>query len=224
MADPIFRAFQRVALHHAIPRQLPLALLDGFAMDVDRRRFATLDDTLNYCYHVAGVVGVMMSIIMRARDDTTLDRASDLGIAFQLTNIARDIVDDANAGRVYLPETWLAEAGLSPADLMRRDANAQRFALGQRLITTAEPYYRSSQNGLPHLSWRSAWAVATAGSVYRKIGDELSHRGPTAWTTRISTSKPQKLAALVTGLAHAVTSRASTASPPPRTQLWTRPR
>ncbi len=224
MADPTFRAFQRVALRHAIPRQHALALLEGFAMDVDRRRFVTLDDTLRYCYHVAGVVGVMMSGIMGARDEATLDRASDLGIAFQLTNIARDIVDDASAGRVYLPETWLAEAGLSPADLARRDSNPERFALGQRLIAVAEPYYRSSQHGLGHLPWRSAWAVATAGSVYRKIGNELTRRGPNAWATRISTSKPQKHAAVATGLARTLITRRRSAPPPSRAGLWTRPR
>jgi 15-cis-phytoene synthase len=224
MADPVFRSLQWVVRHHGVPRRHPLALLDGFAMDVDGRRFATLDDTLDYSYHVAGVVGVMMAIVMGVRDEAALDRASDLGIAFQLTNIARDIVDDANAGRVYLPEDWLADAGLTPADLARRDANPRRFALGQRLVAAAEPYYRSSEAGLPHLPWRSAWAVAAAESVYRKIGLELGHRGPSAWDQRISTTKPQKLAALASGLARTLAIRRRDAAPFPRTTLWTRPR
>jgi 15-cis-phytoene synthase len=224
MAEPVFRALQWVVRHHGIPRSHPIALLDGFAMDVEGRRFATLDDTLAYSYHVAGVVGVMMAIVMGVRDEATLDRASDLGIAFQLTNIARDIVDDANAGRVYLPENWLADAGLKTADLARHDSNPKRFTLGQRLVAAAEPYYRSSEAGLPQLPWRSAWAVATAESVYRKIGFELDRRGPSAWDRRISTTKPQKLAALASGLARTLAIRRREPEPLPRTTLWTRPR
>ena len=94
-SDHMFAAFQRVVAKHAIPHQHAFELLAGFEMDVAGRHYASIDDTLSYCYHVAGCVGVMMAYIMGVREDDTLDRASDLGIGFQLTNIARDIVDDA---------------------------------------------------------------------------------------------------------------------------------
>ncbi|HSD67620.1 MAG TPA: squalene/phytoene synthase family protein, partial [Vicinamibacteria bacterium] len=89
--EPAFAALQEVVRRHGIPRQHPLDLLKGFAMDVEGRGFETLDDCCRYCYHVAGVVGVMMAYVMGAEGQDTLDRAADLGIAFQMTNIARDV-------------------------------------------------------------------------------------------------------------------------------------
>ena len=112
MRDPAFAAFQEVALKHGIEPRYAYDHLAGFAMDVEEARYETIEDTLRYCYHVAGVVGLMMASIMGTRDPAVLDRACDLGLAFQLTNIARDIVDDARIGRCYLPAAWLREAGI----------------------------------------------------------------------------------------------------------------
>ncbi|HSN54694.1 MAG TPA: squalene/phytoene synthase family protein, partial [Candidatus Sulfomarinibacteraceae bacterium] len=84
--DPVFAGLQRVVASAQIPHRYPLEHLDGFVMDVEGRTYDTLDDTLEYCYHVAGVVGVMMAHLMGVRDEPTLDRATDLGLAFQLTN------------------------------------------------------------------------------------------------------------------------------------------
>ena len=114
MEDPAFAAFQAVARRRSIPQAYALALLEGFAMDVAERRYDTIEDTLEYCWHVAGVVGAMMALVMGVAPDDldTLRRAQDLGLAFQLTNIARDVVEDAQNGRVYLPGAWLAEAGV----------------------------------------------------------------------------------------------------------------
>ena len=81
--------------------------------------YRTIDDTMRYCYHVAGVVGLMMASIMGARDEAVLDRACDLGLAFQLTNIARDIIDDAKIGRCYVPAEWLLDAGIPPKEVWR---------------------------------------------------------------------------------------------------------
>ncbi len=170
--DPIFSALQKVISKNNIPKAYPLALLDGFEMDVHRRSYQTIDDTLNYCYHVAGVVGVMMSIIMGAKDDATLDRACDLGLAFQLTNIARDVIEDAQNGRVYLPTAWLRSAGLNadPNLLLQESHREQLVIVVDRLLKEAEKYYDSSLSGLPKLGFRSAWAIATARIVYRKFG------------------------------------------------------
>lgn len=112
MSDPAFAAFQQVVQRHQIPKRYPLEHLAGFRMDVQDYRYQTLDDTLLYCYRVAGVVGLMMARVMGAEAEPTLERACDLGLAFQLTNIARDIVEDAQIGRVYLPAEWLAEVGI----------------------------------------------------------------------------------------------------------------
>ena len=95
---PAFIALQDIVRRHELPHALPLAHLEGFRADVEHRSYQTLPDLLWYCYGVAGVVGIMMAHLMGVRDPQVLDRACDLGLAFQLTNIARDIVDDAQNG------------------------------------------------------------------------------------------------------------------------------
>ena len=226
--DPIFSALQKVISKNNIPKAYPLALLDGFEMDVHRRSYQTIDDTLNYCYHVAGVVGVMMSIIMGAKDDATLDRACDLGLAFQLTNIARDVIEDAQNGRVYLPTAWLRSAGLNadPNLLLQESHREQLVIVVDRLLKEAEKYYDSSLSGLSKLGFRSAWAIATARIVYRKIGVELIKNGPKAWDTRVSTTKYQKFSALISGLGAAIYAHTigPYRAPSSRYGLWTRPK
>ena len=222
MADPAFAAFQEVALRHRIDPRFALDHLAGFAMDVDEARYETIDDTLRYCYHVAGVVGLMMASIMGAREPSVLDRACDLGLAFQLTNIARDIVDDARIGRCYLPAAWLREAGI-PLDEIALPRHRPALArVAARLVDHAEPYYTSAHAGLAALPLRSAWAIATARRVYRQIGIEVKRRGPYAWDTRASTSKAAKLWLLLRGGLDALSSRIRT-KPAPRPALWNRP-
>lgn len=220
-ADPVFQALSRVVARHGIPARHPQELLDGFGMDVDARRYDTVAQLMEYCYHVAGVVGVMMAMIMGARDPRALDRASDLGLAFQLTNIARDVVDDARAGRVYLPGDVLARHGITQVS---SDDPGQRRALhaaALELLDIADAYYDSAYEGLRALPARSAWAIAAARRVYRAIGARLRAQGPSAWEGRVSTSKGQKLALLAVALADVLATRfpSSKARNP---ALWTR--
>ena len=196
--EPIYQALQRVVQKHLVPALHPLELIRGMEMDVETetsgRSYRTLDDTLEYCYHVAGVVGVMMAMVMGVRDKAVLQRASDLGIAFQLTNIARDVVADVAVGRVYLPSDWLTDAGLSAATLGQPGNRHVLFGVTADLLGVAEIYYTSAQAGLPHLPFRSAWAVAAARRVYRDIGAMVRVRGARAWDDRVSTSKARKIA------------------------------
>ena len=110
--SPAFAALAYAVKRHEIPERFPFELLDGFEMDAIGHHYKSIDDTILYSYYVAGVVGVMMAMIMGVRDDEVLDRACDLGIGFQLTNISRDVMDDWNIGRVYLPQDWLDEMGV----------------------------------------------------------------------------------------------------------------
>ena len=223
MREPAFAAFQEVALRCAIAPQHAFDHLAGFAMDVREARYETLDDTLRYGYHVAGVVGLMMATIMGAREPEVLDRACDLGIAFQLTNIARDIVDDAQIGRCYLPAQWLREAGIPQEELALPRHRAALARLAARLVEQAEPYYASATVGLAALPLRSAWAIATAHRVYRQIGIEVKARGATAWDKRVGTSRATKLWLLCRGGVDALASRfRKTASARPAA-LWQRP-
>lgn len=191
-SEPAFKALQLVAKRNAIPVRHPLALIDGFEMDAEQRSYETIEDTLGYCYHVAGVVGVMMTMIMGVRSDPVLDRASDLGIAFQLTNIARDVIEDAAAGRVYLPLQWVREAGITTVDAGDEEQWPALHAVALRLLDHAEPYYASALSGISALPPRSAWAVAAARRVYRDIGRKIRADGPDAWSTRVSTGKARK--------------------------------
>jgi phytoene synthase len=226
MTEPAFAAFQEVVQSHHIAQRYALDHLAGFAMDVHDTRYETLDDTLRYCYHVAGVVGLMMAQIMGAQDDAVLDRACDLGMAFQLTNIARDIVEDARIGRCYVPAVWLVEAGIpagTPIEELALPAHRAALArVAARLVTQAEPYYQSANGGIHALPLRSAWAIATAHGVYRQIGIDVRAKGAAAWDQRVSTSKATKLRLLASGGLKAVLSRFTKAPARPR-GLWQRP-
>lgn len=221
---PAFAALAEVLSRHPIPRRHLFELLDGFALDAAQARFVTLDDTLHYCYHVAGVVGVMMGCIMGVRDEQVMHRAADLGIAFQLTNIARDVREDLSVGRCYLPEEWLARAGIP-----REEAHLPRHAvalhaLGCELVALAEPYYDSARIGVAALPWRCGWAIASALLIYREIGLRLKAEGPSAWDSRLKVSDARKLWHLGGGFftATAAVAIRRRTSPRPRTGLWTK--
>ncbi|WP_134726325.1 phytoene/squalene synthase family protein [Paracoccus luteus] len=216
--SPPFAALREVARRHDFPDRWPLDLIDGFAMDVAGRDYRTLNDTLDYSYHVAGVVGVMMARVMGVRDEGVLDRACDLGLAFQLTNIARDVIDDARIGRVYLPGDWLDEAG---ATVDGRIPSPRLHGVILRLLDAAEPYYASALAGLPHLPPRCAWSIASAARIYRAIGTRIRSGGPQAYSQRIGTSGRAKAGLALRALADAGISRLAPRSVP-RHGLWTR--
>jgi phytoene synthase len=222
MPAPAFAAFQEVALRHAIAPRHAFDHLAGFGMDVDAVHYETFEDTLRYCYHVAGVVGLMMAQIMGAQDPQVLERACDLGLAFQLTNIARDIVDDARIARCYLPAQWLREAGIPQEELALPRHRVALAKVAARLVDRAEPYYDSALGGVAALPLRSAWAIATARRVYRQIGIAVKARGPRAWDERVGTSRATKLTLLAMGGVDALLSRLRPVRPRPD-GLWQRP-
>ncbi len=220
--DPVFAGLAEVVQRHGLEPALLQEHLRGFRMDIEGAHYRTLADTLLYCYRVAGVVGLMMARVMGVRDAALLDRACDLGIAFQLTNIARDIVEDAAIGRVYLPAEWLSEAGVAPDQI---DLPAHREALAgvaARLVEAAEPYYTSALAGIGALPLRSAWSIATARGVYRAIGRHVKARGGHAWDVRVATSGLEKIWLTARGGAVALATRAGT-SPQRAHSLWQRP-
>jgi 15-cis-phytoene synthase len=223
--EPIYIGLQRVVQTHAIPAVHPLELIRGMEMDVEMetagRRYGSRDDVLEYCYHVAGCVGVMMAMVMGAKDPAVLRRASDLGIAFQLTNIARDVVPDAGEGRLYLPAVLMAAHGLTEANIAARENRPRVFAATRELLDEAERYYASAHAGLPHLPFRSAWAVAAARRVYRDIGAIVRARGAAAWDTRASTSKARKLGGVALAGLDAARTRGGTRHSSERVGLWT---
>jgi phytoene synthase len=202
-----FVGLKRIVAKHAIPARYPLDLIEGMAIDAEGPSFAKIDDVLRYSYHVAGSVGVMMAMILDVRDRPTLQRACDLGIAFQLTNISRDVISDAQRGRVYLPTSWLLEHGLCPDDVASPAARPKVFDVTARLLRLSGDYYRSSMVGIDRVPLRSAWAIASALRIYRGIGEKLLDRGPVAWMERITTGKAAKLGMIGMAAADVVAGR-----------------
>jgi 15-cis-phytoene synthase len=222
-SDPVFAALKRVAERRSIPELYPQQLLDGFAMDVEGRRYETVADTLDYGYHVAGVVGVMMAQIMGVREPSVLDRASDLGIAFQLTNIARDVIEDARAGRVYLPADLLREQGVEAVDAENMGQRPGLYRAALRLLEIADVYYDSALVGMRALPPRSALAIAAARRVYRAIGEKLRKGGPQAWDGRVSTTSAEKVGLFGRAVVDVAGSWAIEAGKYPRVGLYQRP-
>lgn len=224
--DPAFDGFGLVAAECRIPHRFADDLIEGFALDARDWRPRTEADLLQYCYHVAGAVGLMMAVVMGVDPDdhATLDRACDLGLAFQLANIARDVAEDERAGRCYLPQEWLAEMDMSPGELMKPWLRPRLSVLGRRLATMAAAYEQSARRGTPALPLRSAWAVLAAAGIYGDIAREVARRGEHAWDSRIVTPKRDKIGWLWRGWWLAL-SRARWYRPIARpATLWTRPR
>ena len=223
--NPIFDGFGHVARAHGITAPLAHDHLAGFAMDVDGRTYDTLDGLFAYCYGVAGVVGVMMALTLGVRpaDTDTLDRACDLGIAFQLTNISRDIIADAAIGRVYLPTTLLRAEGVPPTpEAVRDPAHAPAvFRVAEALLDAADRYYASAEVGIRRLPMRTAWSIASARAVYRAIGSRRRAAGPAGLALRVGTGKTAKLALVALS---ALSAARSDGRHRPRPALWTRPR
>ncbi len=212
-----FDSLSVVAAETLIPAYLPRDHLAGFARDAAGWTPVSEEDLLSYCYQVAGAVGVMMAHVMGVdpKDQDTLDRASDLGMAFQLANIARDIVDDAKVGRSYLPTAWTGGA-LNPLDPAHRP---QLVEIAERVTALAHRYRASSKVGAARLPFRSRWAVLSAAAIYGEVATRAVELGPRAWDKRISISRTEKFMLVAKASAEALL--------PPRKVsregLWTRP-
>lgn len=181
-SDPMLAAFGEVARARAIPRHYPDELIAGMAMDAAATRYATVDDVIVYSWRVAGVVGLMMSHVFGLADDRALVHAAHLGIAMQLTNICRDVAEDWERGRLYLPDDLLARHGAGGlAALLGRALPASAHAAIARvigeLLALADRYYRSGDRGIRDLPWRAALAVMAARRVYAAIGGRIEQRG-----------------------------------------------
>mgnify|MGYP001367385373 CR=1 FL=1 len=191
------RAFAATVRAFSMPRALPEALLEGLEWDARGRRYETLGDLLAYCARVASSVGVMMCVLMEARDRHTLARAADLGLAMQITNIARDIGEDAAAGRLYLPLSWLDEAGIAPgAFLPSPGANPAVRKLVSDLLVEARRLYARAASGVPTLPFDCRAGVFAAGAIYSGIGDAIARNGFDSVSVRARTGAATKLTRL----------------------------
>ena len=203
-----FEALRQLLAECPIPGQYIDDHLAGFDLDQAQWEPQTEEDLARYCYHVAGTVGCMMAVIMgvAADDAETLERAADLGIAFQLSNIARDIREDQVAGRCYLPRDWLREFGVTPAELFEPRHEAGLTAMALRLVESVAVYEASARRGVDRLPFRSRLAVLAALRIYGAIGRRVGTLGAGAWQRRVTIGKVRKLAMLVPTFAEALAS------------------
>jgi phytoene synthase len=175
---PVDRAFTVIARRYAIPRALPEALLAGMEMDARGHSYDTDEELLLYCFRVASTVGLMMTRVMGAADDVAWLRAADLGVAMQLTNIARDVGEDARRGRVYLPRALLAEVGLEPRDVLAaREATPPLRRAVEKLLARAEAHYLAADLGVPLLPRGCRFAIASSRLIYSHIGGAIARNG-----------------------------------------------
>jgi phytoene synthase len=193
--NPVDRAFAATVKTFSIPKTLPAALIEGLAWDAAGRRYATYAELLDYAARVAGAVGVMMAVVMGVRDSTSLARAADLGVAMQLSNIARDVGEDARAGRVFLPLDWLREAGIDPPALLK--APAFTPALGgvvRRLLNEADTLYARAEAGIARLPLDCRLGIAAARRIYAAIGTEVAQAGYDSVSQRARVAGRRKIA------------------------------
>jgi phytoene/squalene synthetase len=225
VGDPAFDALRIFAAETGLPPRFARDLIAGFALDAEEWRPRSEDDLYIYCYHVAGAVGCMMAVAMGVSpdDDATLDRACDLGMAFQLANIARDIEEDDRVGRCYLPVDWLVEMDIPPGEHMKPHFRPRLAVLAQRLAARAAQFEASARVGTTALSFRSAWAVLAAADIYGAIARTVAARGEHAWDRRVSTGAAAKLGFIARAAANAARRRTLYPPRPRDPDLWTRP-
>ena len=195
--NPVDRALAVVVKRFALPRAIPEAMLDGFVWDVEGRRYADLESLQGYCARVAATVGAMMTVLMGERAPGVLARACDLGVAMQLTNICRDVGEDARNGRVYLPTDWLAEAGVDVEAFLRTPTfSAPLGAVIERTLQEADRLYARSDAGVAMLPRDCRMAIRAARLLYSNIGEEVRRRGGDSVTARAVVPGGRKLGLL----------------------------
>jgi 15-cis-phytoene synthase len=211
---PVERSFAALIRRRGIPYELPAALIEGFEWDASGRTYETLSDVRAYGVRVAGVVGIMMTLLMGVRSAEALARACDLGVAMQLTNIARDVGEDARDGRLYLPREWFREEGLDPDEWLAQPlACAPVARMTERLLDEAHTLYRRAEFGIALLPADTRPAIWAARKIYAEIGAQIRRNGFDNVSQRAVVSKARKLALLGGAFSSSVFRRSADSMP-----------
>ena len=194
---PVLRAFILVAKRYDIPIEYPVDLLKGVTMDIQQARYITFDELTFFCYRVASVVGLMMTHILGYKEQRAFEYAKQLGIAMQLTNILRDIKEDKEMGRIYLPQADLSVFGVSERDILNEKMTPQLRALMKFQVKRADRYYSEAIPGISLLKTESQYAIYSAAKIYRGILRQIEARNYNPFTSRVFVPSIRKIGILL---------------------------
>lgn len=194
--DPILTAFSHTLKQYNISMDLPFLLMEGVKMDLVKSRFKNFEEVYDYSYKVAAVVGLMTSEVFGYIDKDALDYAVDLGIAMQLTNILRDVGEDLDRGRIYLPQDELENFGITEEELFNKELSPGFLELMKFQISRAREYYSRSDVGIQKLSSDSRLPVYLARHNYSRILDKIEENNYNVFNTRAYLNYTEKLSIL----------------------------
>jgi phytoene synthase len=212
LETPVDRSLYRVVATYQLPRQLFDALIEGFEWDAQGRRYQTIAELEDYAARVAGTIGAMMALLMGVRDPSAVGRACDLGVAMQLTNIARDVGEDARAGRLYLPLKWMAYAGIDVESWLANPqmSDGLRMVIND-LLCEADYLYAGVESGVAQLPRGCQAGINAARFIYADIGRVVRASGCDSLSQRAVVSKSRKAALLFKSFA--ASARSNRAAP-----------
>ncbi|HEY0430084.1 MAG TPA: phytoene/squalene synthase family protein [Pyrinomonadaceae bacterium] len=189
----VLLALQDLLKTYKIPQNLPLELIQGVLMDTRIKRYETFEELYVYCYRVASTVGLMSSEILGYADRKALEYAEAMGIGMQLTNILRDVREDAEMGRIYLPQEDLSEFSVTEEQIFAGEMNENFANLMKFQIARARDFYRKGEKGIVLLEKDARFTVLLASRIYAKILDEIEKQNYDVFKRRAHTTKIQKL-------------------------------
>ncbi|KAA3618310.1 MAG: phytoene/squalene synthase family protein [Calditrichaeota bacterium] len=193
---PILKSFIFVAKRYGIPKEYPMDLLKGVVMDIDKKRYQTFEELYLFCYRVAGVVGLMMTHVLGYKSEKAFYYAEKLGTAMQLTNILRDIQEDKNIGRIYLPIEELNKFGLSEHDIINENMPKKMHDLMKFQIKRASQYYEDGNKGISLLSRDAQFAIFSSSKIYNGILLKIEAQNYNPFLGRVYVSQVKKFGIL----------------------------
>jgi phytoene synthase len=185
VADPLMVDMQRIIREYAVSPAYFLMLLDGARMDLTLTHIATLEELGTYSILVAGSVGMILAQMMGARHPTALAAARDLGVAMQMTNVLRDVVEDLDRGRIYLPRQTLSVAGCTTVLLLERRPSPQVRAAMREVVDEARLRYRRGRAGIEFLNPETRLSVAIAAGLYEQILEKIERSDYDVFSRRV---------------------------------------
>lgn len=194
---PIIKPFILVAQTFGIPKEYPFDLLKGVQMDLEINRYRTFADLYVFCYRVASVVGLMMTHVMGYQDESAFPYAEKLGIAMQLTNILRDVKEDKNMGRIYLPLAEISQYGLTEADFFQENWSDAMREFIKFQVQRAHDYYDQADAGIALLRPESQYAIYSASKIYQGILGKIEARNYNPFLGRVFVPFRKKLVILL---------------------------